>query len=429
VTVAPVLPAGVGVDSIVPDIGTIDPATLVWTIGDHPAGITANLTITLTVPLTVDEGIDTISATGTVTANEADPNEENNTAVDPTSVRWPMATFRVTKAYEGDAGPEVSVSLGCTDTSGLLVYDPQTGTTQTSLVVRRFDIDPAGSGTDCTVTEVVPPGYYEVSRDGCDVNPTLDEADVAVNDCTITNAETVARVQVTKTFSDDSTNEIDVTLSCNTGLPLTQTKTIMGGDPTGVIFVVTDYIEGTMDCEVTESGAPDGYELVMNDGDGCAWTAMTSGELYECMIVNNALPASFTVYKEWVIPNTGGDVIDEDVTVTITCDSEIFTSGALNPDEGVWTLSGDLGDGDHLTASVDTTEGPAVCGATESVLQSGVESSDDCAARSIPAGGSDSCTFTNTVFFEAIPTLSQYGLAILALLMLGVGVVSVRRFV
>jgi hypothetical protein len=39
------------------------------------------------------------------------------------------------------------------------------------------------------------------------------------------------------------------------------------------------------------------------------------------------------------------------------------------------------------------------------------------------------CTITNTVFFEGIPTLNQYGLALLALLMLGVGFVGFRRFV
>jgi hypothetical protein len=44
------------------------------------------------------------------------------------------------------------------------------------------------------------------------------------------------------------------------------------------------------------------------------------------------------------------------------------------------------------------------------------------------AGGNSSCTFTNTVFFEGIPTLSQYGLALMALLMLGVGMVGFRRF-
>ena len=45
-----------------------------------------------------------------------------------------------------------------------------------------------------------------------------------------------------------------------------------------------------------------------------------------------------------------------------------------------------------------------------------------------PGKGGD-CTFTNAVFFEGIPTLSQYGMAIMVLLMLGVGFVGFRRFV
>jgi hypothetical protein len=38
------------------------------------------------------------------------------------------------------------------------------------------------------------------------------------------------------------------------------------------------------------------------------------------------------------------------------------------------------------------------------------------------------CKFTNTVFFEGIPTLNRYSLALLALLMLGIGAVGFRRF-
>ncbi len=45
------------------------------------------------------------------------------------------------------------------------------------------------------------------------------------------------------------------------------------------------------------------------------------------------------------------------------------------------------------------------------------------------ASGVDECTFTNTAYFEGIPTLNQYGMAIMALLMLGVGFIGFRRFV
>lgn len=34
---------------------------------------------------------------------------------------------------------------------------------------------------------------------------------------------------------------------------------------------------------------------------------------------------------------------------------------------------------------------------------------------------------TDTVFFEGIPTLNQWGMVLLALLMLGVGAVALRR--
>ena len=90
---------------------------------------------------------------------------------------------------------------------------------------------------------------------------------------------------------------------------------------------------------------------------------------------------------------------------------------------------GGVGDGDSVTVEVDTTLGPTTCSAQEEIYQSGVETVNDCGARTIAAGGSSSCTITNTVFFEGIPTLSQYGMAIMALLMLGVGVVGLRRFV
>jgi hypothetical protein len=65
---------------------------------------------------------------------------------------------------------------------------------------------------------------------------------------------------------------------------------------------------------------------------------------------------------------------------------------------------------------------------------SSVETSNTCGTGShgsveiMPAGAPPTCTFTNTVFFEGIPTLNQYGMAILALLMLGVGFVGFRRF-
>jgi hypothetical protein len=235
-------------------------------------------------------------------------------------------------------------------------------------------------------------------------------------------------VKTTKVFSDGSTFEIDVTLTCNTGLPLDQTFTIAGGDDEGVTFVVTDFESGSMSCEVTESGAPAGYTTEMNGGDGCAWDEIELGQSEECFIYNSADDATYTVMKHWEVFNDGGDVVIEEAGVIIKCDSMI--DGYDWEEDGYWYLTGSLGDGETLVASVDVTGGSADCSATETILQSGVESTSvGCGGSTLGAGGSATCHFTNTVFFEGIPTLSQYGLAIMALLMLGVGYVGFRRFV
>jgi hypothetical protein len=235
-----------------------------------------------------------------------------------------------------------------------------------------------------------------------------------------------ALFKVTKTFSDGSDDEVDVMLTCNTGLPLDQTFSIAGGDPDGVTFVVTDIPELGATCEVTESGSPPGYTAVLNGGDGCTWEGVMLGDFYTCEITNEAKPATYTVVKEWVVEREGGLAVNAEADVTITCDSEIDGGWQHH---GKWYLKGTLGDGDKLVASVDVTEGPATCWANEKIHQSGVESeASGCDATELSAGGSHTCTFTNTVFFEGIPTLSQYGLALLALLMLGVGFVGFRRF-
>jgi hypothetical protein len=216
---------------------------------------------------------------------------------------------------------------------------------------------------------------------------------------------------------------VEVTLTCNTGLPLVQSFTIAGGDPVGVNFVVAGYVEGAMDCDVTETGSPAGYAVTY---DSCSWDNVLSADAHNCVINNTANAANFTVNKVWEI-STGGNAVLEEVVVTAFCDNPI-AGGSFDSLNNRWYISDVLGDGDSLTATVDTTLSSANCWAEELIVDSGVESADDCGLRTIQAGGSSSCTFTNTVFFEGIPTLSQYGLAILVLLMLGVGMVGFRRF-
>ncbi len=252
------------------------------------------------------------------------------------------------------------------------------------------------------------------------------------------------RFNVTKTFTDGSEGDVEVMLSCNSGLPLEQSATISGGDPAGVTFVLTEVLTA-VDCEVTETGSPDGYVAVLNGGFGCAWSPVTE-ELSTCSVQNRPVPGTFIVNKVWeVTEEVGGDEILRVAEVTIICDAEILGGYQEFDDDDSesekprdvpmpyeydeWMLDGTIiGDG-SLVAIVDTSMGPVMCGAEETSYQSGVESTDDCGLREIDAGETSECTIINTVFFEGIPSLNQYGLAIMALLMLGLGMVGFRRFV
>ncbi len=256
--------------------------------------------------------------------------------------------------------------------------------------------------------------------------------------------EGTARFNVVKTFDDGSTDPVDVVLTCNGGLPLEQDFTIDGGDPAGVTFVVTDIPDTGANCAVTESGGPAGYTPVLNGGAGCEWEDVTGG-FYRCSISNEADDATFIVNKVWEVSEVGGgDEVIRVAEITITCDAEIVGGYQDDDDEGSedapggmpmppgfgdWMYDGTVAGNDSLEVEIDTSMGPATCSAEETSEQSGVESIDDCGPREIGAGETSECTITNTVFFEGIPTLNQYGLAIMALLMLGLGMVGFRRFV
>lgn len=258
-----------------------------------------------------------------------------------------------------------------------------------------------------------PPG----GKGTCNLTDEIVAVRVAIYAGESTLEDAPARFQVTKTFEDGSTGEVDVRLTCNAGLPLEQEFTIAGGDA-GVTFTVTDFQPGAMNCEVTETSGPDGYTPVYNNGQGCEWTAIQPA-IYSCEITNLADPATFTVMTTLEV-NGSDDV--SDIEVTITCDS------AISEANGGLTLSSLMGDADTLVATVDTSSGEPVCSAAVTSMVSGLETTDDCDNRSISVGGSSSCTIVYTVFFEGIPSLNRHGLAVLILLMLGAGAIGFRRF-
>jgi hypothetical protein len=240
----------------------------------------------------------------------------------------------------------------------------------------------------------------------------------------------VARFAVTKEYSDGNPDAITVTLTCNTGLPLEQSFEISDGNP--VEFVVHDFTDGEMDCEITETGTASSYTPSFDNGSevsstSCSYVDVTSGS-YSCAITNLADPATYTVHKQWNLDDSYENTVELVANVTIVCDSEILADDAVEAAGEWWVHRTLLGQSDSASVEVDTSDGPAECVTGETILPSSVEVQNGCGQQTELSAGEDfSCMITNTVFFEGIPTLGQYGLAIMALLMLATGLVGFRR--
>ncbi len=300
---------------------------------------------------------------------------------------------------------------------------------------------------------------------------TLDVVDMAggqsgtLNDWTldVSCGEAVSRATfaVNKVFTDGNPGDVEVTLSCNTGLPLEQSKVISEGD--GVKFVVTDYDDGELDCEVTETPLA-GYDAEYNSSGvisdvSCSYEDLNFGSSRFCQITNSPAPVDVVITKEWLLNGPNAGDVDMDYTLTLYCDAEIVGGtnlfeisagesadfigpigcgvGPKDAPSGIgpilladWCKTIDGNGADVFTEQVIPEYPSSNCWVSEVVYDDAVEfDTSDCDGLQVSAGVGDSCTVVNTVFFEGIPTLSEYGRIMLILLTLGVGFVGLRRFV
>ena len=246
---------------------------------------------------------------------------------------------------------------------------------------------------------------------------------------------------VEKVFDDGRPASVDVTLTCNAGLPLTQSFTISEGNP--VNFVVTSFESGTMDCTVTEDSSS-GYTAAYvaggdsgtdPQGEGCTFVAIAGGDNNTCTITNTPDPVSVTIDKVWDFTGAEQGGVSTSYELTLYCDSEIIdgtpdvNGGTSSPANGISWSKMFSGDGSAtFTAMVVPNYPSSSCWVDENIVDDAIEVINGCMNISVSVGNPAECTITNTVFFEGIPTLNQYGLAIMALLMLGIGMVGFRRF-
>jgi uncharacterized repeat protein (TIGR01451 family) len=301
-----------------------------------------------------------------------------------------------------------------------------------------------GENTTCTATHNVTAG--EITDGGSPVagsgflvnNATAfgsspdNTDDVSVTDSlSIPFVEGAGRFTVVKDFSDDNPATVDVAITCNSGLPLQQEFTISEGHQ--VTFTLASYVAGATKCEITEV-VPDGYTPDYFNGDvnsavSCVYEDIPAGASFSCLIYNELDPVTVTVTKEWE-----GVTADEGIDLLAIADyecnnvREASDSLVLTSVEGSLNFQGET-DSEVITGLYPDYGGSSYCAVTELKLDSAAEGDDsDCANLPISLGEGNSCTIYNTVFFEGIPTLNQYGLMLMALLMLAIGAIGFRRY-
>jgi hypothetical protein len=259
--------------------------------------------------------------------------------------------------------------------------------------------------------------------------------------CQTNNNTEVATFTVQKQYVDGN-DETPVTLNlrCQTGLPLEQSFTVTPNPgPFGALevkFTVDSFEDGALDCEVYETEPAHyspSYEC-FSEGTcdatetACSFSGVSGGQDNLCVIRNYPDPVDVVIATEWLF--NSDELIDSGyVGVELFCenvqDGDGFLSG--NVMSWSWLLNSDSG---PVGATVyPRFDGTTRCRTEVSPLNSAIESMSDCEDW-MPVGlgdGSLTCTVTNTVFFEGIPTLSPLGLLLAALLLAGPGLLAARR--
>jgi len=251
---------------------------------------------------------------------------------------------------------------------------------------------------------------------------------------------------VQKRFEDNNdVTPVELKIKCNTGLPLEQSLTVLPNEGAfgqfEVRFIVESFTDGALDCEVWEE-TPPGYSseydcqsgsesnCSTSEGSGpCSFSGVSIGQEDLCLIQNRVDPVEIVVTKEWLYSREEL-VVDDKATIELFC-SGVFGGDGATLDNGLmyWSWLFDGSQASQMAMVYPDYAGATNCWTEEDFRTSAVESESTCSPPvSIGLGDpARNCIVTNTVFFEGIPTLSQYGLILFSALMLLSGLIAVRR--
>lgn len=386
------------------------PLTCVAGDDDAGPGVTSSITQLLAGGLNYFIAVDGFgSDQGNVTLNVAEaPVPTVNIAVSRSySVSHPTAT-----------DPQVEVTLTCP--TATVDGGTNSASKMTSGGVANFSITGYPiAGEDCTATQTVPAGYAEQSNNCTALNVAFGVSPAP--SCTITNQPTEAEFVVDLQFSDgNEALDVSVTPLCTDaggGPGITYTpSTAQAGELTDAPFTVR-YFDGAANCTATESG-PAGYtQIAAPAGIDCTDTGVGIADSDTtppvCVIHNDQDPVEIQASK--VYPAGFGP----DSQFSVSCSAGTVTPPTAVASPGnpaVFTVEDFPWQG--MTCSV--TEPNPPLGFPQAV--------SSCDSLDVAPGAvAVVCAIAVPDVYKGIPTLSQYGLALLTLLMMGVGMVGMRR--
>lgn len=246
--------------------------------------------------------------------------------------------------------------------------------------------------------------------------------------------------EVRKDFSDDNPAGVTVDISCNSGLPLTQSAEI---SETGegfhvVTFTVQGFVHGDTDCTITETTVP-GYIASFEatgasamdpdpENPGCYFSGVSYGDVNHCTIGNALQPVPWYLTVAWSGDNQHG-IPPQPVELEVNCEN-VLEGGSGQPGSFTDTITLDPGALPFEYPVYPTWSEPASRCRTEAVSGSrAVEFDQGCADWLEIRVGDEvaECTVIATLFFEGIPALDRYHVALMIFLLLGFGLVGIRR--
>ncbi len=214
--------------------------------------------------------------------------------------------------------------------------------------------------------------------------------------------------------------KLDVRLTCDSASPEQQQVTL-AFDGTHE-FVVSVQDAGKASCtlvallptgqNVTYVG--DGGSVIELDDQGCHFTGVSAGHSNFCQVHVEKQATRLTVYKKWV----GGAGEEPDIKINLVCNNK--------PQGGPLWINSDA----PQTWELEPSDSNGMrCSVNEKELDTFRADLGDCKNLLIMAGTHEECTLVNTKVVKRIEMLNRYGLGAMILVILGAGLLAIKRLV